>query len=241
MSDSVAAGSSPFTEHQVLPADMLFEQAADGAIRARSPHPLGPYPARITDCLERWAAAAPDRTFLAERDGHGQWRRLTYADALGRVRHLAQAFIERGLSADRTVVILSGNSIEHALVALAAMYCGVPYAPVAPVYSLAVREFTTLRAIVETMRPALVFADDGPRFERALDAVAAPGVEIVTSDVARGSRGELPSHAWSTTRTRAWGRRRWPRSCSRRDRPASPRASSTRTGCSAPTRSRCAP
>ena len=212
-------------EHQVLPADMLFEQAADGAIRARSPHPLGPYPERITDCLERWAAAAPDRTFLAERDGHGQWRRLTYADALGRVRHLAQAFIDRGLSADRTVVILSGNSIEHALVALAAMYCGVPYAPVAPVYSLVVREFTTLRAIVETMRPALVFADDGPRFERALDAVAAPGVEIV--DVARsldGLEANCRSHARSTRRTRAWGRRRWPRSCSRRDRPASPRA-----------------
>ncbi len=168
-------------DRRVLPADMLFEQAADGTIRARSPHPLGPYPERITDRLEHWATTAPDRTFLAERDDQGDWRRLTYAGARGRVRHLAQSFINRGLSADRAIVILSGNSIEHALVALAAMYCGVPYAPVAPAYSLAVREFGTLRALLETMRPGLVFADNGARFERALGCVAAHDVEIVTS------------------------------------------------------------
>ena len=168
-------------DRRVLPADMLFEQAADGTIRARSPHPLGPFPERITDRLEQWATTTPDRTFLAERDDQGDWRRLTYTGARGRVRHLAQSFINRGLSADRAIVILSGNSIEHALVALAAMYCGVPYAPVAPAYSLAVREFGTLRALLETMRPGLVFADNGARFERALGSVAARDVEIVTS------------------------------------------------------------
>ena len=165
---------------RVLPADVLVERLPDGTIRARSPHPLGPYPDRLTDRLEHWAATAPDRTFLAERDGRDQWRRLTYAEALGRVRRLAQAFVDRDLSADRTVVILSGNSIDHALVALAAMYSGVPYAPVAPTYSLAVRELTTLRAIVATMRPGLVFADDGARFARALGEVAAQGIEVAT-------------------------------------------------------------
>ena len=170
-----------FADARVLPADVIVEQAADGTIRARSPHPLGPYAARITDRLEHWAVTAPGRAFLAERDASGAWRVLSYAEALGRVRHLAQALLDRGLSADRAVVILSRNSIEHALVGLAAMYCGVPYAPVAPAYSLAVREFDTLHAIVETMRPALVFADAGEQFERALGSVAARGLEIVTS------------------------------------------------------------
>ncbi len=175
-------------DSRVLPADVLVEQAADGTIRARSPHALGPFPDRITDRLERWAAAAPDRTFLAERDDQGRWRRLTYAAALDRVRRLAQALAARGLSADRTVVILSGNGIDHALVALAAMYCGVPYAPVAPAYSLLVREFGLLRAIVGVMRPGLVFAADGSLFERALLEVAAPGIEIVTATPAPGLR-----------------------------------------------------
>ena len=90
------------------------------------------------------------------------------------------------------------------------MYCGVPYAPVAPAYSLLVRELTTLRAIVDTMRPALVFADDGPLFERALDAVAARRrrdrhVDATrrAAHAARRSRGDAVDTAWSTTRTRA--------------------------------------
>jgi feruloyl-CoA synthase len=166
---------------RVLPADIVVSREADGTIRARSPHPLGPYPQRLTDRLDYWAAASPNRPLLAERDGTGAWRYLTYADARRRVRRIAQAFLTRGLSADRTVVILSGNSIEHALVALAAMYAGVPYAPAAPAYSLLVRDHSTLRRLVETMRPGLIFADNGPRFEDALRDVAGDGIEIVTS------------------------------------------------------------
>jgi feruloyl-CoA synthase len=166
---------------RVLPADIVVSREADGTIRARSPHPLGPYPPRLTDRLDYWAAASPNRPLLAERDGTGAWRYLTYADARRRARRIAQAFITRGLSTDRTVVILSGNSIEHALVALAAMYAGVPYAPAAPAYSLLVRDHSTLRRLIDTMRPGLVFADNGPMFEHALRDIAAGGMEIVTS------------------------------------------------------------
>src|SRR6476661_7200732 len=119
------------SQTQVLPPDVLVARDPDGTIRARSPHALGPYPERLTDKLNHWAAVAPDRTFLAARGADGSWRHLTYAHAHRRVRSIAQALLTRRLSRDRTIVILSGNSIDHAVVALAAMYCGVPYAPVA--------------------------------------------------------------------------------------------------------------
>ena len=121
-------------------------------------------PERLTDRLDHWAATAPDRTFLAERDGRGAWRRLTYAEALDRVRRIAQAFVDRGLSADRTVVILSGNSIDHALLALAAMYMrrAVRAGGARPI-RCSCASSRTLGAIVATMRPGLVFADDGAR------------------------------------------------------------------------------
>ncbi|ODS59317.1 MAG: hypothetical protein ABS36_01820 [Acidobacteria bacterium SCN 69-37] len=168
------------TDARVLPADIVVSREADGTIRARSPHPLGPYPTRLTDRLDYWAAATPNRPFLAERDANGAWRFLTYADARTRTRAVAQAFHDRRLSEDRTVVILSGNSIDHAVVALAAMYAGVPYAPAAPAYSLLVRDHTTLARLVEVMRPGLLFADDGALFESALRDVATADVEIVT-------------------------------------------------------------
>jgi feruloyl-CoA synthase len=165
---------------RVLPADIQVTRDADGTIRARSPHPLGPYPTRITERLDYWAGAAPNRPLFAERDTNGQWRYLTYADARRRVRTIAQALLTRELSQDRTVVILSGNSIDHAVVALASMYAGIPYAPAAPAYSLLVHDHSTLRRLIDIMRPGLVFADDGQKFEQALRDVVTDDIEVVT-------------------------------------------------------------
>jgi feruloyl-CoA synthase len=157
-----------------------------------SPRQLGPYPAKITERLERWASEAPERTFLAQRDASGDWQRLTYREALDRVRNLAQSFLDRGLSADRSIVILSGNGIEHALVALAAMYAGVLYAPIAPAYSLQAHDFGTLRQIFERMRPGLVFAAEGAAFERALAEALPEGVEVVASSSAPSGFSSTP-------------------------------------------------
>ena len=95
------------------------------------------------------------------------------------MRRIAQGLLDRGLSAERPIAILSGNGIEHGLLALAAMYAGVPYAPIAPAYSLIAREYGTLRYLVESLRPELVYAADGSAFANALRAVAREGVEIV--------------------------------------------------------------
>jgi feruloyl-CoA synthase len=156
------------------------ERDADGAVYLESTLELGAYPERITDRLELWADRAPDRVFLAQRDASGAWRHLTYAETLLRARRIGQALLDRGLSQQRPIVILSGNSLEHALLALAAMYTGVAYAPIAPAYSLHGGDFAALRRIVELIDPALVFADDGAGFERVLTEVMPRGVEAVT-------------------------------------------------------------
>jgi feruloyl-CoA synthase len=164
---------------EILPSATILDERPDGTIYARSPVTLGPYPAKLTERLELWAARTPAVTFMARRDSSGAWRHLTYGEALPRVRAIAQALLDRRLSADRPLVILSGNSLEHALIALGAMYAGVPYAPLAPAYALLARDYTTLRHLWQALHPGMVFADDGPLFERALSHVAA-GTEIVT-------------------------------------------------------------
>ena len=171
----------PVRAARILAPDTIVERDDLGRLRARSPHPLGTYPARFTDRLVHWAERAPDRTFLAVRDASGAWRPLTYRAALDSTRRIAQALLDRRLSTDRPVIILSGNSLEHALLALAAMHVGIPYSPVAPAYSLLSQDYGTLAAVWAAMRPALVFADDGPRFAKALASVSlGPDVEVVS-------------------------------------------------------------
>jgi feruloyl-CoA synthase len=168
-------------EVRLGPLDVAVERRADGAILIENTNPLGPYPARITDRLHHWAEAAPSRTFLAERDEGGEWRRVCYRDALALVRRLGAALLARGLSPERPLLILSGNDIEHALLGLAALYVGVPYAPISPAYSLVSSDFGKLRHIVGLLTPGLVFAADGARFARAIDAEIDPAIEIVVT------------------------------------------------------------
>jgi feruloyl-CoA synthase len=161
------------------PTDCVFEQARDGTFTLRSPHALPPYPNNLTDRLIHWANAAPERLFMADRGVDGAWRKLTYADALAKVRSIGEALLRRNLSAERPVVVLSGNDLEHQLLGLAAMYVGIPYAPVSPAYSLISSDFGKLRYIINLLTPGLVFASDGGLFSRAITSSVPPDVECV--------------------------------------------------------------
>src|SRR5260370_20324834 len=108
--------------------DRIFEACPDGSVRVSHPDQLGPYPSRLTERLEHWAAAAPDRVFLARRAGQ-EWRKLTYGDALSAVRSIGQALLDRAHRLTRPILILSGNGIEHGLLSLACLHVGIPFVP----------------------------------------------------------------------------------------------------------------
>ena len=152
----------------------------DGCQLVRHLTPLGAYPQSIPHILAERADAHGGRVFLAERDESGGWRTLTFAQAKARSDAVAQALLERGLGQDKPVMILSGNSIEFAILAFAAMTAGAPVAPVSPAYSLLSTDFANLKQIFELVKPALVFARDGERFAGALSALDLKGVEVVS-------------------------------------------------------------
>jgi feruloyl-CoA synthase len=162
-------------------ADVLVDRRADGSLILRSPHPLGEPPRHVCDRLQHWAEATPDRLFLAERADDGAFRRLTYAEAQTLTVRLAQALLDRGLSEERPLMILSENGIDHALLTLAAMRAGVPAAPISPAYSLLSRDHDKLRAIFSILAPGLLYAADAARYGRALSALGAPASQVVTS------------------------------------------------------------
>ena len=161
--------------------DLEIDHRADGSRILRSRQALLPYPRVLGVWLEQWARTAPERVFLAERDGTGDWRRVSYGEAFHAARAIGSALIARGLSAERPVVILSENSIDHALLMLGALQVGVPVAPVSVAYSRLSQDFAKLRHIVALVRPGLVYARDGGAFASALAALDLGGAEIVVS------------------------------------------------------------
>src|SRR5687767_7016137 len=160
----------PLRKVALGPRDVLVERRTGDIVHLRSPHALPAYPAKITERLEHWSRVAPERVLFAQRQGDG-WRALTYRQALERARRLGQYLLQKELSPERPLVVLSGNDIEHALLHLGAMYVGIPYAPISPAYSLLSTDFGKLRAIFELLTPGLVFASPREPFHKAIDAV----------------------------------------------------------------------
>jgi feruloyl-CoA synthase len=143
--------------------------------------PLREYPLRLTGRLHHWARSEPGRVFMAERDGGPGWRQITYSELLTSSRRIASALIARGLSAEKPVVILSGNSIDHALLAFGALYAGIPFCPVSPAYSLISKDYGKLGYLMKLLTPGLVFADDAAKFSDALRANVPAETEIAAS------------------------------------------------------------
>ena len=195
---SRADASAPDPAVKLEKPEIDIERRPDGTMLIRSRFPLDAYPPRITDRLEHWAKETPDRVFMAARDAE---RRLAQhhlcAGAAIRAHASAQALLTRDLSAERPVAILSGNDLEHALLALGAMYVGVPYAPISPAYSLVSSDFGKLRYIIDLLTPGLVFAADGAAYSSARSRAVVPhDVELV---VARNPTARTASPFASTT------------------------------------------
>src|SRR5438128_1292725 len=190
--ESAARANHPLRPISFGTPAVHVERRDDGTIYLRPKAQLRDYPVRITDRLHHWAAAAPDRVFMAERNAARGWRQITYAELLTSSRHIASALLARGLSAEKPVVILSGNSVDHALIAFGALYAGIPFCPVSPAYSLVSRDYGKLGYLMKLLPPGLVFADNATKFADALAANVSFGTEIAAS------RGAVPGRDVTT-------------------------------------------
>jgi feruloyl-CoA synthase len=171
---------TPLRPIAYAPPRVVCERSGDGVLRYRSTEPMAPHDPSLARLFRAAVERNPARIFLAEREG-GHWRKLTYAAARLLVDALAAGLIERGLSAERPVMILSANSIDHALLTLAGHTAGVPVAPISVAYSLQSQDHAKLKHIAASLTPGLVYvADTGP-FAKALAALDLAKVELVAN------------------------------------------------------------
>ncbi|MCG7519915.1 feruloyl-CoA synthase [Ruegeria sp. Ofav3-42] len=176
-SDEIATRTEKFAQARVLREDL-----GDGAFVLRSPYPLKIDVQCVSEYLERWAEATPDHQFLAERSPDGDWVGVTYAEALTQTRSLAAFLLGKGLSKDRPLLILSGNSVRHGLLMLAAMHVGIPVVPVSVPYSLFDESLAKLRHIVQTTNPGMAYADNAETYARAFEFLASANVEQLSDN-----------------------------------------------------------
>ncbi|WPC67163.1 feruloyl-CoA synthase [Rhodoferax ferrireducens] len=161
-----------------------LRDGAPGVHYLKAEQALQDYPERMTDRLAHWAATAPDRIYIAQREklpdgSKGEWKCITYGQAWRHARCIAQALIHRGLSTKNLVVILSENDLEHALLALGCLVAGVPFVPTSPAYSLVSVDYDKLRHVIKTVTPGLVFAADAARYAKAISAALPADIEVV--------------------------------------------------------------
>ncbi len=160
----------------------------------RADQPLQDHPERMTDRLLHWARVHPEQTLFARRERNadgsgGEWKHISYAQALDAARRIGQGLLNRGLSAERPVLILSENSLEHALLALGCLCAGVPWCPTSPAYSLISQDYDKLKHVIRTLTPGLVFASDAYRYGRAMMSTLDEDVELVCVE------GTVPARA----------------------------------------------
>jgi feruloyl-CoA synthase len=143
----------------------------------RSVEPLASYDHRIGDWLDRWAREAPDRDFIVEQAAQGE-RRICYGEARESALALAEILLNYELGPDRPLAILAANGIDHALIMLAALYVGIPVAPIAPAYALQSADFAKLSHSFRLLTPGMVVVDDGALYQQAIERALAPGVPV---------------------------------------------------------------
>jgi len=168
------------TEGKYRAHKAIRNDRADGSVLLTSGWDMEPVARCSTDWLVDWAQRTPDNVFIAERSGAG-WRAVTYAQALDMVRAIASNLADRGMNADTPILIISGNSVDHALLTLAAQYIGVPSVPVAEQYALIEGAHPVLERVTGMIQPKMIFADDGARYGSALALSCFDGIEKVAS------------------------------------------------------------
>ncbi|MEA2851626.1 MAG: feruloyl-CoA synthase, partial [Rhodospirillaceae bacterium] len=199
---------TPFKPIEFLSRDVSVERRDDGTILLQSNHALKPYERHVPAFLAKWAAQAPDRIWLAQRRGPDRdWLKVTYGEAKRQVDALTQTLLDRGFGPDRPVMILSSNSIEFALLSMAAMQARAPLAPVSPAYSVMSQDHAKLRYVFDLIKPGLVFVQNGEVYARALAALDLEGVLLVHVDKPPPKMQSLPwSELVATTPTDAVAR-----------------------------------
>jgi feruloyl-CoA synthase len=197
---TLTADSNPAPAFRPLPMPTrrtLVEHHPDGSMILRSSSAPPAIEQRcFADFIPLWAQTRGATPAFRERDANGEWRSLSWNALWQQVQSVGAALLEMGLNASRPLMLLSGNSIEQAVILMAAEYVGIPAAPVSPAYSALSKDFARLKAVCELVPPAALFVQDAVSLARAIDAINVHGVGEIPVIAVR--HAHAPQFDWAT-------------------------------------------
>ncbi|SCX72574.1 AMP-binding protein [Variovorax sp. EL159] len=152
--------------------------------------------ANVVDWLSVWAAARPEAICLAERESSGAWYSVTYAEAWQQIRRIGGELRRRSVAhAGRhglpivPIAMLTGNSVRHALLTFAALYAGIPVAPVSPAYASPGGDRGQLRSLLQVLGPACFYVEERTAFAPVATELGLDSAGLVV--------GSGPDNDWS--------------------------------------------
>jgi feruloyl-CoA synthase len=187
------ANAPGYRQAQLWQPDLKWEKREDGSWIIWREDAIADYPERMTDMIDHWADKTPDAVWMAEREGD-DWRKVTYAELAETVRRVGQWLLNQPLSTDRPIMILSENTLEHAMIALSAQYVGIPSAAISSAYALVATDYAKLRGISDQITPGAVFAQEAGPFEDAILKALPEDVIVITT---KGTVAGRPTTLWS--------------------------------------------
>jgi len=170
--------NAPLRPVRFFSPDVELARQTDGSYLMRSVEPLAEYDHRVGDWLDRWAREAPDRAFIVEQTKDGE-RTVRYREAREAALALAEGLVGYGLGPERPVAILAANSIDYALIILAAVYVGIPFVPIAPAYALQNTDYVKLSQSFRLLTPGMVIVDDGELYRAAIEKTVGNSIPVV--------------------------------------------------------------
>lgn len=180
MAEGMSATDTPLPPFKPLPMkgpDISVERRPDGVVILRANQRPGDRPVSIAHLLDQRASEHPDRPYMRQRLPSapgaplGPWREIRYGEAKIATDALAQALLNLGLGPDAPLMVLSGNSIEHAMLTLAGMKARAPVAPMSVPYSLMSNDHGKLRHAYRLLKPKAIFVQALGPFQAAIAAL----------------------------------------------------------------------
>ena len=211
MDQKTDTGFVPFLPVPMAEPKATLERRDNGELLVHCDYPLGDFGPSVVAFLHRWAAETPGNMWLAQRGADDAWQKISYGAAMAQVNAISQYLLDRGFDDTTPVMVLSGNSIEHAMLSFGAMQIGVPYSAIAQPYST-MGTFKKLHHVVDLIKPRLILIQDGAPYVDALEELAAAGISLNVTLIFTKRQYEIAraEYSWPGRTPRGWSHRGWP-------------------------------
>ncbi|MEL7044175.1 MAG: AMP-binding protein [Pseudomonadota bacterium] len=177
--------TAPCRPAELPPMDLRVRHQNDGELVLRHGLPLATFEPSFIAHIARQAQRHPEKVAYGRRGAGGAvggapWNTITYGALHDQVRQVASWFTERD-AAGEVLLLLTGNSLAHAVLRLGAITAGVIVCPVSAGYVAAGGDFSRLAYVLDLVKPSYLFAEHSTDVACAASLLNSDGRQLIVA------------------------------------------------------------